>query len=71
MPKKKGKSKVVPSYKDTFKEMYGDASIVSLADEKEFTADDFISTGSIGIDYFLLGGGVPKGKMVEIWIYYL
>ncbi|HET7434827.1 MAG TPA: recombinase RecA [Thermoanaerobaculia bacterium] len=45
---------------------FGKGSIMRLG-AKEFAAISAISTGSIGVDYALGVGGVPRGRIVEIF----
>src|SRR5688500_20124578 len=45
---------------------FGKGSIMRLG-AKEFTAVSSISTGSIGVDAALGVGGVPRGRIIEIF----
>jgi recombination protein RecA len=57
------------SLKDTIaliEKNYGKGSIMRLGDSA-LPAIDVISTGSIGLDYALGVGGVPRGRIVEIF----
>ncbi|HYP18100.1 MAG TPA: DNA recombination/repair protein RecA, partial [Opitutus sp.] len=45
---------------------FGKGSIMRLG-AKEFTAVSAISTGSIGVDAALGVGGVPRGRIIEIF----
>ena len=45
---------------------YGQGSIMKLG-EKEKVDVDFISSGSIALDYILGVGGYPKGRVIEIY----
>ncbi|OGE14490.1 recombinase RecA [Candidatus Daviesbacteria bacterium RIFCSPHIGHO2_12_FULL_37_11] len=46
---------------------YGTGSIMRLGERAEKMATDVISTGSIALDLALGVGGVPKGRIVEIF----
>ena len=46
---------------------YGKGSIMKLGDNKESVDVDVISTGSIGLDIALGVGGLPRGRIVEIY----
>lgn len=60
--KKKALDKVVAQIERTF----GKGAIMCLG-ENEVTVMDSISTGSIGLDLALGVGGVPKGRIIEIY----
>ncbi|MFW5625145.1 MAG: ATPase domain-containing protein, partial [Campylobacter hyointestinalis] len=45
---------------------FGKGTILRLGD-KEFEPIDSISTGSIGLDIALGIGGIPKGRIIEIY----
>ena len=46
---------------------YGKGSIMKLGDNKERADVDVISTGSIGLDIALGVGGLPRGRIIEIY----
>lgn len=46
---------------------YGTGSIMKLGDRAERMAIDVISTGSLALDLALGAGGLPKGRIVEIF----
>jgi protein RecA len=46
---------------------FGKGSIMRLGQKGAIQPIDFISTGSISIDYALGVGGVPRGRVVEIF----
>jgi recombination protein RecA len=63
------KDEKLRSLKDTIaliEKNYGKGSIMRLGDSA-LPAIDVISTGSIGLDYALGVGGVPRGRIVEIF----
>lgn len=51
---------------DRIEKMYGKGTIMKLG-EKPLEEPDVISTGSIGIDHAIGVGGVPRGRIVEIF----
>lgn len=50
----------------TIEKEYGKGSIMRLGDS-QIAAIDVISTGSISLDYALGVGGVPRGRIIEIY----
>jgi recombination protein RecA len=46
---------------------YGDGSIMRLGDARAQTKIDVIPTGALGVDLALGVGGVPRGRVVEIF----
>ena len=46
---------------------YGKGSIMKLGDDKKNVDVDVISTGSIGLDIALGIGGLPRGRIIEIY----
>src|SRR6185295_9957323 len=46
---------------------FGKGSIMRLGQRNPLTVIDSISTGSISIDYALGIGGVPRGRVIEIF----
>lgn len=46
---------------------FGKGSVMRLGDDSSFRDIDVISTGSIGLDVALGIGGLPKGRVVEIY----
>lgn len=51
---------------DKLEKSYGKGIVMKMSDEK-FVDIDVISTGSIGLDIALGCGGLPKGRVVEIY----
>jgi recombination protein RecA len=51
---------------DTLDKKYGKGTIMKLGD-KEIEPMDFIPTGSLGLDIALGIGGLPKGRIIEIY----
>lgn len=46
---------------------YGKGSIMALSDIPDFDPINVISTGSLGLDIALGIGGIPKGRIIEIY----
>ena len=46
---------------------YGDGSIMRLGDARSLRKIDVIPTGSLAIDLALGVGGIPRGRVVEIY----
>ena len=46
---------------------YGDGSIMRLGDARAKTGIEFIPTGALSVDLALGVGGVPRGRVVEIF----
>lgn len=46
---------------------FGKGSIMRLGDYPAISANDVISTGSLGLDIALGGGGLPRGRVIEIY----
>lgn len=73
MPKKTVKNKTKKesgaSIEDTLKQIkgkFGDESIMKLGEQAKVDVSS-ISTGSIGLDYALGIGGLPRGRVIEIY----
>jgi len=63
---KKEKLKALQMTLDKLDKAYGKGTIMKLGDSKIMAAE-VISTGSIGLDIALGIGGLPKGRVVEIY----
>ena len=63
---KEQKNKLLESAVEEIKERFGDGSIMKLGDIKRVEIDS-IPTGSISLDIALGVGGIPKGRIVEIY----
>jgi len=61
-----GKWKAVNSALDQIREKFGDGSIMKLSDSTAMNVES-IPTGSISLDLALGVGGIPKGRVVEIY----
>jgi recombination protein RecA len=51
----------------TITKAYGDGSIMRLGDARSKTGIEFIPTGALSVDLALGVGGVPRGRVVEIF----
>src|SRR2546430_14773407 len=51
----------------TITKTYGDGSIMRLGDARAQTKIDVIPTGALALDLALGVGGVPRGRVVEIF----
>jgi len=63
---KEAKLKALSLAMDKLDKTYGKGSIMKLGD-KQVTNVDAISTGSLGLDIALGVGGLPKGRVIEIY----
>jgi recombination protein RecA len=61
------KMKAIKLMMDATEKDYGKGSIMSLKDVPDFDKNNVISTGSLGLDIALGIGGLPKGRIVEIY----
>ena len=63
----KAKSQSLDTALSQIEQSYGKGSIMRLGDDKQNVDVDVISTGSIGLDIALGIGGLPRGRVVEIY----
>ncbi len=63
---KEAKLKALNLAVDKLEKTYGKGAVMKLGD-KQIVATDTISTGSLGLDIALGTGGLPKGRVVEIY----
>ena len=61
-----GKWKALENALDQIKDKFGDGSIMKLSDTKALNVETF-PTGSISLDIALGAGGIPKGRVIEIY----
>ncbi|MBC7488220.1 MAG: recombinase RecA [Cytophagaceae bacterium] len=52
---------------DKLEKTYGKGTVMKLSDERQVTDVPVISTGSLGLDMALGIGGLPRGRVVEIY----
>ena len=62
-----GKREVLESTLKQIKKAYGEGSIMWLGDGAQILQVEAVSTGSLALDIALGVGGVPKGRIVEIF----
>jgi recombination protein RecA len=65
--KEESKEKVLESAIAQIEKQYGKGSIMRLGDEGGIVEVESISTGSLAIDVALGIGGLPKGRIVEVY----
>jgi recombination protein RecA len=66
-PSAKEKVKALDLALQQIEKQFGKGAIMKLGEESSKVAIDVISTGSIGLDMALGVGGVPRGRIVEIY----
>jgi recombination protein RecA len=66
MQEKEQKLKALQLTIDKLEKTYGKGAIMKLSDEKVMDVP-VISTGSIGLDLALGVGGIPKGRVIEVY----
>jgi len=66
MQEKEQKHKALQLTIDKLEKTYGKGAIMKLSDEKVMDVP-VISTGSIGLDLALGVGGIPKGRVIEVY----
>ena len=64
---KKNKDQSLDTALSQIEQTYGKGSIMKLGDNKQNVDVEVVSTGSIGLDIALGIGGLPKGRIVEIY----
>ncbi len=66
-PSAKEKAKALDLALGQIEKQYGKGAIMKLGEERARVAVEVIPTGSIGLDLALGVGGVPRGRVVEIY----
>jgi recombination protein RecA len=61
------KSKAVNAAVNAIEKVFGKGSIMRLGGDEEIPPIPVVSTGSIGLDLALGAGGLPRGRIVEIF----
>lgn len=61
------KLKAIKLMMDKTEKDYGKGSIMTLKDKPDFDPANVVSTGSLGLDIALGIGGLPRGRVVEIY----
>ena len=64
---KSEKSKALESALSQIERTFGKGSIMKLGHSQQNVETEVISTGSLGLDIALGIGGLPKGRVVEIY----
>ena len=62
-----GRAKALESTLDSLKKRFGDGAIMRLGDETDRLQIEAIPTGALSLDIALGIGGVPKGRIIEIY----
>src|SRR4029434_5255961 len=63
----KEKTKALDIAVQQIEKQFGKGSIMKLGQERALVPVDVVSTGSLGLDQALGVGGVPRGRIVEIY----
>ena len=63
----KNRTKALESVVSQIEKQFGKGSLMKLGEDRVDLAIESISTGSIGLDHALGIGGLPKGRVVEIY----
>lgn len=63
----KEKSKALAAALGLIRKQFGDGSIMSMGEHIALGELDVVSTGSLGLDFALGVGGLPRGRVVEIF----
>ena len=64
---RKNKDESLDTAISQIEQSYGKGSIMKLGDNKQNVDVNVVSTGSIGLDIALGVGGLPRGRIVEIY----
>lgn len=64
---KQEKQKAIKLMMDKVEKDFGKGSVMALSEKPDFDKANVISTGSLGLDIALGIGGLPKGRIVEIY----
>jgi len=63
----KERARAIDTAVHQIEKQFGKGSIMRMGDKGALVKVDFISTGSISLDAALGAGGVPKGRITEIF----
>ena len=66
-PNAKERTKALDLALQQIEKQFGKGSIMKLGEESARVAVEVIPTGSIGLDLALGVGGVPRGRIIEIY----
>ena len=67
MEKSEEKKKALEAALSQIEKNYGKGSVMKLGDPENIVEIESISTGSLGIDIALGIGGLPRGRIIEIY----
>ena len=67
MEKSEEKKKALEAALSQIEKNYGKGSVMKLGDPENIVEIESISTGSLGLDVALGIGGLPKGRVIEIY----
>jgi recombination protein RecA len=67
MPIDKEKSKILDQTLNQIEKQFGKGAIMRLGEESHLMEQGIISTGSMSVDLALGVGGVPRGRVIEIY----
>ncbi|HDI11648.1 MAG TPA: DNA recombination/repair protein RecA, partial [Candidatus Acetothermia bacterium] len=62
-----GKREVLESVLKQIKKAYGEGAIMWLGEQAVATGVEVIPTGSLSLDIALGVGGIPRGRIVEVY----
>lgn len=62
-----GKLQAIKMAMDSIEKQYGKGSIMRLGERKAVAEDGVVPTGSYTVDYALGIGGIPRGRIIEIF----
>jgi len=67
MEKSEEKKKALEAALSQIEKNYGKGSVMKLGDPENIVEIESISTGSLGLDIALGIGGLPRGRIIEIY----
>src|SRR3989344_2946350 len=66
-PADNGKPQAIKMAMESIEKQYGKGSIMRLGERKVVAEDGVVPTGSYTVDYALGIGGIPRGRIIEIF----
>src|SRR3989344_5559142 len=66
-PADNGKLQAIKMAMESIEKQYGKGSIMRLGERKVVAEDGVVPTGSYTVDYALGIGGIPRGRIIEIF----
>ena len=67
MEKSEDKKKALEAALSQIEKNYGKGSVMKLGDPENIVEIESVSTGSLGLDIALGIGGLPRGRIIEIY----